>query len=206
MERPSNFIDKYYIRIRNQYFLWLCSIVCKDLDYRNKKTIKDTYGKDTYWYMLRVLGKTEFYSIIDKDDNRAGDGLYLRESFVSECGYGDEEYKIINAGPCSVLEMLVALSKRLADIQSVLSHEDLFWIMCKNLEINKDDLHIDLDDVKQKIDVFLSRKYKKDGKGGLFPLKKYVNDQTSIEIWVQANAWIMENLPKSKILVSSLSG
>ena len=192
MERPSNFIDREYIKIRNQYFLWLCSMVCRDLDYRNKKTIKDTYSKDTYWYMLRTLGKTEFYSIIDKDDNRAGDGLYLRELFCEECKYGANEYNMINAGPCSVLEMLIALSRRLAGSQNTYTVEDIFWMMCNNIGVAKDDLHVNVDEMRHNLDVFLSRKYRKDGKGGLFPLKKHKNDQTQIEIWIQANAWLNE--------------
>lgn len=199
-EKASNFIDKEYIRLRNQYFLWLCSMVCRDLDFRDRKTIKDTYDKDTYWHMLRTLGKTEFYSVIERDDNRAGDGVLLRESFCNDLQYDDDIYRIINTGPCSVLEMLVALSSRLAGIQDTLSIYDIFWIMCGNLGVAKDDLHINLEEMKRSLDIFLNRRYKKDGTGGLFPLKKYKNDQTEIEIWIQANAWLNEHIRNGRFL------
>ena len=94
-------------RIDSLYFQWLCDFVNV-----NK-------GNKSYYILLKTLHKREFYGFIPNDSNRINDGKKLREIFVSEYGIDDRrEYDIcIDAlsGPCSVLEMMVALAKRIED-------------------------------------------------------------------------------------------
>ena len=86
--------------IENQYFEWLCSIVCER---RFSKEI-------SYKKLLMYLHKTEFRYLIPNDQNRAEDGIDLRYRFVitCDCDYSSD----ILDGPCSVLEMMVALAIR----------------------------------------------------------------------------------------------
>ena len=59
-----------------------------------------------YTLLLEHLWRKEYYSILPNDQNRAKDGAFLRR----EVDYGDE----YDFGPCRVLEMLIALSRRMA--------------------------------------------------------------------------------------------
>ena len=60
-------------------------------------------------FLLRELGVIEFYALIPNDDNRASDGLQLRDNYIDEGG----ATRALPSGSCSVLEMLIGLSQRL---------------------------------------------------------------------------------------------
>ena len=46
---------------------------------------------------------------------------------------------------------------------------------------------------KNRIRMITDRTYSENGKGGLFPLRKYSEDQRKVPIWYQFNAWLEEN-------------
>ena len=157
--------------------------------------------------LLRQLHTKEFHWTVPNDDNRAKDGCMLREKFyqlddgptvtyIKDHGESD-----ILEGPCSMLEMLVALADRYYDLvieNDKVTVETCFWDMIKNLKLDiyTDESYVDLggnlpvDDI---LDVLLERRYDKNGVGGLFPLNKADKDQRKVEIWYQLSAYLMEN-------------
>ena len=73
----------------------------------------------------------------------------------------------------------------------------LFWEMIDNLGlIGYDDASYA--DVRNRIRVsdilnnLIRRRYHRNGRGGLFPLKRPSCDQRKVEIWYQMNAYLME--------------
>lgn len=164
-------------RIRNRYFRWLL----KKIDYESVKNS----GRD-YLYLLRSLFEREFYWDVPHDNNRLADGLHLR----IEGGF--TEY---NLGPCSMLEMMIALAQRIdKEIVTDYNLPKWFWVMIDNSGLCKyDNNNWDPESVKYIQSLILFRGYGKDGNGGLWPLKNAQKDQRTVEIWYQMHAFILEN-------------
>jgi len=174
--------------VENEYFEWLYNYVCK-----NK-----VHSKISYRNLLMMLHETEFIFSIPNDENRAVDGESLRYRFELE--FEEREgmslpCKII--GPCSVLEMMIALAIR---CEETIMDDPLygdrtaqwFWRMMSNLGLSlmTDDIY-DRDLAKQKIDRFLNREYDPDGKGGLFYIRGCTEDLRKVEIWAQL-CWYLD--------------
>lgn len=138
-----------------------------------------------YHILLNELYNRDFIPIIDRDDNRAEDGLYLR----TRMDYEDDR-------PCSILEMLIALAGRF-DGNPGLDPDEVwnnFWIMMHNIGLDAyDDVNYSRNEVWSILYIFENRTYSFNGKGGLFPLKKAKEDQRKIEIWSQMQEWLIEN-------------
>lgn len=172
--------------IEETYFNWLYSKVAST-DVPTPST--------THWHLLRELHRTEFVWLLSGDDNRAEDGLELRREFYNAMRFTfQEEFPWEHVG-CSVLEMLIAFSRR-AEFQTNIPSRDWFWKFLENLDLHElDDAHYDegfipyVDDV---LDRFIWRTYGKNGEGGLFPLRFTGNDQTKVEIWYQFAEYIDE--------------
>jgi hypothetical protein len=132
------------------------------------------------------------------DTNRGNDGLQLRVDFQNEHGpWGSST----NRGPCSYLELLVGLAKRMSFLMhgEENSHtEYYFWRMIRNLDLtrcndakwNEMNGEFFVDDAVFRVN---ERCFCADGSGGLFPLRNYERDQRGVEIWYQMQAWLMEN-------------
>lgn len=149
-----------------------------------------------YLSLLKTLFETDFIYIIERDKNRAGDGVDLREEYMGDVEYDwyYEDYK----HPCSVLEMLVALSLRCErTITGEVDNdhpEKMFWLMIDNLGLgNMTDDVFDIRETRQILNRWLTRKYKRDGRGGLFPLRKPFEDQRKLDIWSQLLSYVNEN-------------
>ena len=173
--------------ITNDYFNWLCDLVCGD---RYSEQI-------SYKKLLMYLHDTPFRYSIPRDGNRAEDGISLRHRFA--CDYvciDDADLYLID--PCSVLEMMLALSIRCEEIMDDPNMGDRttqwFWSMITTLGLGSmtDDL-FDKKYVKYVIKRFLDRKYEPDGTGGLFKVRNCSDDLRSIEIWVQM-LWYLDNI------------
>lgn len=174
--------------IENEYFKWLYNYVCK---YK-------VHGDISYKKLFAMLHDTEFIFSIPNDVNRAIDGEDLRYRFSLE--FEEREgvpipYKI--DGPCSVLEMMIALAIRCEEtIMDDPRYGDRtaqwFWIMMSNLGLGlmTDDIY-DRDLVKRKLDIFLNREYEPDGKGGLFYIRDCTDDLRKVEIWAQL-CWYLD--------------
>ena len=179
-----------YRGVRQHYFSWLCDIIKVEQEDRS------------YWQLAYDLFRMIFTSYVDHDENRAYDGLELRYEFLREMDY--PKYTDI-PGECSVLEMMIALARRM-DFETVdpycYDESDRtsywFWEMIDNLGLTSfdDKSYEDLDGevyVDSIIETFLERRYLEDGTGGLFPLKNPYEDQRDVELWYQMSAYLMEN-------------
>lgn len=168
--------------IESLYFDWLYSNVC-DLEVHEPSL--------RYLKLLRALHRIEFVWVVQGDDNRAAEGEYLRYDFFSDLELPvDEEF--MKQG-CSVLEMLVAFSRRAAFETDDLPR-DWFWIMMDNLELSdlNDAVNPDNNHIFQVIETFMFRTYDRHGKGGLFPMYHSKHDQREVEIWYQFSEYLLE--------------
>jgi len=166
------------------YFRWLYSQVA---------SVKQKNPSRTYWALLKQLFTKEFVWIIPNDDNRLEDGRDLREEFI-------EERQLHNVDPawtelgCSMLEMLIALSRRLS-FEDDQPADEWFWKLIENLGLRGfTDKHTYTAEIVDEIlDDVIWRTYGEDGQGGLFPLKHPNQDQRDIEIWYQLSAYLLES-------------
>jgi hypothetical protein len=138
------------------------------------------------------MAEKEFVWLVPNDDNRVVDGLGLREEFCRERGISTQD--LINAGPCSFLEVLVGLSRRLAFAAGDKAG-DWAWRLVCNLRLDK--MHDPIgprkhDTLHGILDSCIFRNYSPDGQGGFFPLRWPEEDQTKVEIWYQMAAYIAE--------------
>lgn len=144
---------------------------------------------------------TEFTYTILKDENRYNDGLELRYRFALENGYefkADDIIAILD-GPCSVLEMMVALSLRMEE--NIMDNPEYgnrtgqwFWQMTTNMGLGgQQDPLFDKEYVEERVHQFLDRRYERNGKGGLFTVRNTTVDLRDVEIWYQMN-WYLDTI------------
>lgn len=166
---------------KGRYFKWLLKLIDCDA------------GK--YGYLMVALFNKEFYWTMPLDENRAEDGKTLRDLFC-------ETKKIDDAsdifGPCTVLEMMIALARRWRmDITSEDGSDDgfglYFWEMIENLGL-KDCTNetFQPEIVDEKLNFMLDRDYSANGVGSLFPVASPKIDQKKSEIWYQLQAYLAE--------------
>lgn len=134
----------------------------------------------------------EFLWSVPNDDNRIEDGKELRYEFVDDEKLMDVDISWIRLG-CSMLELLVALSRRLHFITEV-EPRRWFWQLVENLGLRSytDQMTYSDQEVVDVLDVFIWRAYNYNGEGGLFPLRRPQKDQRRVEIWYQMNAYVLE--------------
>lgn len=170
-----------------QYFKWL---------YHQVSSLRLKNPARTYWSLLRQLFTKEYVWLVPNDDNRVEDGRDLRNEFIIEYNLDtDPEWMSIG---CSVLEMLIGLSRRLA-FEAEGESRDWFWEMIENLDLVKySDLYFkqenNIRDVDGVLESLIWRTYSYDGKGGLFPLQHPRHDQREVELWYQLSAYLLERL------------
>lgn len=188
------------------YFDWLCSQV----------DCESNRSKD-YELILNNLFDIPFTYVNDMDANRYIDGEMLQKCFVllqkngecrtpSDIPMSHEDH--VKYGVhwfCSVLEMMIALTKRISFIMDGYIMDNTiprwFWEMMSNLKLQtySDRNMMFMSDVysfvsvQETISKFIFRKYKKNGEGGLFPLMNPEKDQRKVEIWYQMMDYLKEN-------------
>jgi hypothetical protein len=147
----------------------------------------------TWWKLFRYTYTTEFLWFVPNDDNRVEDGRELRDEFLQQRSLDIREREWMLLG-CSVLEMLVALSRRLA-FEGGGDSAGWFWILLRNAELGQmDDEQYDPQFVDEFINRLVWRQYDYNGSGGgLFPLENPKKDQRDVEVWYQMQAWLLEN-------------
>lgn len=170
-------------RINDEYFEWLCELI--DIN-RFSKSV-------SYRKLLTHLHNIEFTWFIPHDDNRADDGIQLRRRYGLFCE--DMTLPRYISGPCSVLEMMVALSIRCETIMDDTLMGDRtgqwFWGMIHNLGLSPmTDLNFDRKYVDDVIARLLNREYEPDGRGGLFTVKHCTHDLRTVEIWCQLSWYL----------------
>lgn len=171
------------MRINDGYFDWIYGVVC---DGRFSKNV-------SYEQLLKCLHSIDFRVVIRNDINRAKDGIDLRHKYFLATGSD------ANMGrcPCTVLEMMVALSIRCEE--TIMDNPDIgdrtgqwFWSMINTLGLSDMvDTRFNEDIVRQKVDIFLRREYEPDGTGGLFRIRHCRRDLRRAEIWYQL-CWYLD--------------
>lgn len=157
-------------------------------------SVETANPEKTYWNLLRKFFTKEFIWIVPNDDNRAEDGRDLRREFLADEGIASVEDDWIRLG-CSMLELLIGLSRRLNFESDKKTTHEWFWCLIENLGLirytDRNDLPAKrVDDV---LDAVIWRTYRPNGRGGLFPLKRSTEDQRDVEIWYQLCAFVLEN-------------
>lgn len=178
------------VELDNLYFNWLYQLVCND-----------SYSRAaSHRRLLMRLHSIDFSWVIDMDENRALDGISLRYRFECEnsCEPGIMDF-YFKDHPCSVLEMMIALSIRgeeqfMFDPTRGNRTGQWFWSMIVSLGLGGiTDYKYDREYVDDVIFRFLSRKYDRDGKGGLFTIPNCGVDLRDVEIWTQM-CWYLDSI------------
>lgn len=166
----------------DDYHLYLCDLMRLDLpEHRH------------YHLLMEHLDEKPFKSVHPMDRNREIDGLDLRREYEEMTGTDI-------SGPITCLEVLVALSRRIEiEIMGEPGDDHIekwFWLMLRNLglDVFEDDSY-DHRSVDKILDIWLNRRFEKNGKGGIFPVKSGSFDSTKTDIWYQMQNYLLENYP-----------
>ncbi len=169
------------------YLTWLYSQV---------GSVKRRTASRTHWSLVRQLFTKEFVWLVPNDDNRVEDGRDLRQEFLDEREIVDPDLAWMGLG-CSMLEMLIALSRRLS-FEAEGEPRVWFWHMLGNLDLTQfnDEEYNELHQqgIDAALDQVIWRTYSPNGSGGLFPLKRPKENQRTVEIWYQLSAYLLELL------------
>lgn len=166
------------------YFRWLMKEYLGDIEARG------------YYCLCAQMYRKAYYYIVRNDENRAEDGLYLRDLYLS-----DHEDGVVPEGPCSFLEFLIGVGVRLSEMLTVgepLPVSDYFWELASRLSLTDytDDTYSD-DSTVFMVDItmtdYMDRKYDRCGCGGLFPLTPPCKNQQKEEVWYQMSAYLLSN-------------
>lgn len=170
--------------INNAYFEWMYDLVCGS-----------RYSKhNSYRKLLMFLHNAEFAYLLEQDKNRAEDGIELRYRFCQMNDYEDVMGDL--DGPCSILEMMIALAIRCEE--HIMEDSDIgdrtgqwFWTMVTSLGLGgMSDDRFDRHSAERIIVDFLNHDYEPNGRGGLFTVKHSKQDLRDIEIWYQMHAYL----------------
>lgn len=164
-------------KIDYEYYAWLVSQI-------------STPPERTFSALFTIMQDTEFVWTVPNDDNRIHDALELRSEFLNG------RNRKINLEGATILEIVVSLSRRIA-FQEDEPANQWAWRLIKNLRLHKKHdptTHEDRVKIIDTLDALVWRTYRKDGRGGFFPLKHPKEDQTKIEIWYQMNQYLIEKM------------
>jgi len=147
--------------------------------------------------LFSVAWASNYEYFLPNDDNRAADGIRLRERFESETSIG---LPFLNH--CRMLEFLIALAIRLNEATYDHTNPDQvghwFWVLIENVGIENNGEGYDISytyEIERVFDRINRREYNRDGSGGgLFPIAHTNKDQRDIEIWYQMMNYLRENL------------
>jgi len=168
--------------INQRYFGWMYDLVCAGKRFR----------RSSFKKVLTYLHQVDFCYTIAMDENRESDGIDLRYRFGYENDISDHEIaSVLDNRPCSVLEMMVALSLRCEE--NIMDDPDIgnrtglwFWEMMKSLGLySMSDSRFSKKQADIIVQRFLNREYGRDGQGGLFTISAPPRDMRSVEIWYQ---------------------
>lgn len=179
-------------RILKTYYVYLMEIIFprrRSHDYKEYRQLCD------------ILFDTPFEYTLTADDNRLSDGEQLRDWFCDENHIPDSKSEIL-IRPCSMLEMLIALSRKAA-MNSFDHTEPGEWFLifvnnCGLGKFNKERFERDPGAPRKIYDLCYKvnhRQYGYNGRGGYFPLSHPYEDQRKVEMWYQLNDYINEREP-----------
>lgn len=178
--------------LNNEYFDWLVEIVCKN---RFSKQI-------SYKRLLMQLHSISFKGVglFKRDRNRVQDGINLRYRFADEL-YTMHSRFVLNylSGPCSVLEMMVALAMKCEE--TIMDNPEYgdrtgqwFWQMISSMGLSHmtDDIY-NKEAVDFAVNRMLNREYAPNGEGGLFTIRGFDGDLREVDIWTQL-CWYLDSV------------
>lgn len=155
----------------------------------------DRVDASDYDQLAIALFNIDYYWDIPMDQNRADDGIYLRQVYADEMGKPIDA--VLDPLVSTVLEMLVAFAERTNFITSerystshwfkmFISNLDIDWYDYAYVDVNG----IDNDDIIKKVNHFMHHKYNYDGSnGGLFVVNDPPHDLRDTELWYQMQYW-----------------
>lgn len=173
--------------LREDYFKWMYNTVCDG-------RFADENG---YHKLLSYLDRIDYYWILPDDSNRAADGEEdLRWRFLFWNGL--EEHVNELRGPCSVLEMILAMAYRCEEIMDDAVIGDRtgqwFWNMINNLGLGgMTDSRFDINYVEEVIEKFLNRDYEPNGRGSLFVVRNCDVDLRDVNTWT-CMLWYLDSI------------
>lgn len=181
--------------IYDKYLEWLFDTV-----YEQRYSNQVSYDK-----LLMRLHSIDFTYTIPRDSSKAEDGIDLRYRFAVTQGYEDMVDIVMDIldGPCSVLEMMIALAIHceediMDDPRYGNRTAQWFWNMIISLGLGPMmDHNFDRQYVDNTIGTFLNRRYKPDGRGGLFTIKNCDTDLRDVEIEYQLY-WYLNHIEHLK--------
>jgi len=146
-----------------------------------------------YTSLLHHLHQREFEWMIANDDNRIQDGFDLRHEAFDEMHLFPSA-PLSTLGPVSMLEVLVALGRKMAF--QVSGHPgSCTWRLINNMGLGKMSGIIGpirASRIEEACDRVIYRTYQSDGVGGLFPLEYPRQDQRKVELWYQMQYYVQE--------------
>ena len=158
---------------------------------------------------MKDLHRKKFRWFIPNDDNRAFEGKNLRDLFCHEEGFEYDD-EMFDEEEVSMLELILALAFRcdsiMVDRADNVTIGEWFWRLLGNVGLDNftDDQYYELggrkkvDEILEKI---IERTYDRNGKGGLFPLKRAKKDQRKVELWYQMSNYLVENYYTDDIIL-----
>lgn len=167
----------------DQYLEWLYDQVI----------VRDRRGRGaSYWKLLKQMYSTEFRWFVPNDGNRAEDGKDLRREWLDSIDReADSRWLDL---PCSFLEMLVALARRMA-FEAEYTPYHWFWHLLENLGFQTcHDGGYSRTLVNKRMRIVMDRMYDMTGNGGLFPLRKPSKDQRKVELWYQMSEYLLQDM------------
>lgn len=174
-----------------KYFAWL---------YRKIGAVTNRNPERGHWELARRLYTTKFEYFVPNDVNRAMDGIALRVEFLDKHPNVTYTLDWMNL-ECSMLEMLIALSRRLNyhtdDGALAGGTGGWFWELMGNVNLSHytDAIWSNrcLEETDRVLNRINRRTYNTNGHGGLFPLTRPELDQRKVELWYQMSAYLIEN-------------
>lgn len=177
--------------IKSSYFCFLMDLI----GYENKNNPYENFG-----VLLIFLNSIEYQWDNPMDENRMYDGLNLRYLYSLDSEYDYNDILDTLDTPCSILEMLIALSYKIeVDIACNPDYINRtgkwFWFMINSLGLgDMTDAQFDENKVIYIMQNFISRNYNPNGNGGLFTISDNSIDMRTMDLWYQANTWLNENI------------
>lgn len=170
-----------------QYFHWLYDRVCAE---------RDIESDNSYTLVADVMHRNKFQVIVPLDENRVADAAELRNGFVRTRIREPLDASSIIYPDATIFEVLVALALK-AQIMVEIPMREWFAIFLENLDLRQFDDRFCLGGyppiIGKRLKKFNERKYRPNGQGGLFPLKRPLQDQRTVELWYQMGAYMNEN-------------
>jgi hypothetical protein len=162
----------------------------------NALTCEGTRQDRSYFELTYVMFETPFIPKVEMDDNRVADAWELRYEFADSHGMHRQE--LIRLAPCSFIEVLLGLSRRMAFVAGGTA-PSWAWQLLVNLGLDRMWDHLSrpkTQTVHHILATVINRTYEPNGVGGFFPLAWPDRDQRPIELWYQLNSYVEELHPE----------